>query len=115
MPPLERVISALLLLSLAGFSQHLEKVTLPRSPEALAHGKKLFLGSCGYCHGPTGSGGTGADLSRVQLVRAPTDEDLVQVIRFGVPGTEMPGAYHLTLREATEVAAYVRSLARVEL
>src|SRR4029453_12810421 len=72
------------------------------------------LGSCGYCHGPTGAGGKGADLSRPNLVRAKTDGDLARIIEVGVPGTEMPGAWHMTRREVTQVAAYVRSLAKVQ-
>lgn len=62
----------------------------------------------------TGDGGKGADLSRRDLVRAKTDGDLVRVIEIGVPGTEMPSAWHMTRREVTQVAAFVRSLARVE-
>ena len=111
---------AILFIALAAFGQDpdksgdIEKVTLPNSPEDLARGKKLFLNSCGYCHGPTGDGGKGADLSRPDLVRAKTDGDLVRIIELGLPGTEMPGAWHMTRREVTQVAAYVRSLAKVE-
>ena len=109
---------AIFLIALAAFGQEQEKenekVTLPTSPEDLARGKKLFLGSCGYCHGPTGDGGKGADLSRPNLVRAKTDGDLARIIEVGIPGTEMPGGWHLTRREVTQVAAYVRTLAQIE-
>jgi putative heme-binding domain-containing protein len=105
---------ALLLVSLAAFAADNEKVTLPNSPEDLARGKRLFLGSCTYCHGPTGDGGKGADLSRQELVRAKTDADLARIIEVGIPGTEMPGAWHMTRREVTQVAAFVRSLAKVD-
>lgn len=105
---------AVLWVSLAAFAQDQEKVTLPNAPEDLARGKKLFLGSCTYCHGPTGDGGKGADLSRQELVRAKTDGDLARIIENGVPGTEMPAAWHMTRREVTQVAAYVRSLAKVD-
>lgn len=111
---------AILFITLVAFGQDpeksadFEKVKLPNSPEDLARGKKLFLGSCGYCHGPTGDGGKGADLSRPDLVRAKTDGDLARIIEVGIPGTEMPGAWHMTRREVTQVAAYVRSLAKVD-
>ncbi|MBL8214834.1 MAG: c-type cytochrome [Bryobacterales bacterium] len=91
-----------------------DNIRLPDTAADLARGKKLYLGSCTYCHGPTGDGGKGADLSRRDLVRAKTDGDLVRVIEIGVPGTEMPSAWHMTRREVTQVAAFVRSLARVE-
>lgn len=118
---MKRMRTALLLVALSpafslAFGQDLEieKVTLPNSPEDLARGKKLFLGSCTYCHGPTGDGGKGADLSRQQLVRAKTDGDLARIIEVGIPGTEMPSAWHMTRREVTQVAAFVRSLASVD-
>jgi len=106
--------TVLLLIPLAVFAADNEKVTLPNSPEDLARGQKLFLGSCTYCHGPTGDGGKGADLSRQELVRAKTDGDLARIIETGIPGTEMPGAWHMTRREVTQVAAFVRSLAKVQ-
>jgi putative heme-binding domain-containing protein len=105
--------AVLLLLSLSAFAADNEPITLPTSPEDLARGKKLFLGSCTYCHGPTGDGGKGADLSRQELVRAKTDSDLARISETGIPGTEMPGAWHMTRREVTQVAAFVRSLAKV--
>lgn len=91
-----------------------ESVKLPNTPEDLARGKKLYLGGCTYCHGPMGDGGKGADLSRQELVRAKTDGDLARVIEVGIPGTEMPAAWHMTRREVTQVAAFVRTLAKVE-
>ena len=56
----------------------------------------------------------GPDFSRPNLVRAKTDGDLARIIEIGLPGTEMPGAWHMTRREVTQVAAYVRSLAKIE-
>ena len=91
-----------------------DKVTLPTSAADLARGEKLYMGSCLFCHGPAGVGGKGANLARLKLMRAATDEDMVRIIENGIPGTEMPGAQHLTRREATQVAAYVRTLGRVE-
>ncbi|MFN7919377.1 MAG: c-type cytochrome [Bryobacteraceae bacterium] len=91
-----------------------EKIQLPSTPEDIATGKKLFLGGCTYCHGPTGDGGKGADLSRPVLVRAKSDDDLVRIIEVGIPGTEMPGAWHMTRREITQTAAFVKTLSKVE-
>jgi putative heme-binding domain-containing protein len=91
-----------------------DDVTLPTSAEDIARGKKLYLGGCTYCHGPTGDGGKGADLSRRDLTRAKTDGDLVRIIEDGIPGTEMPGAWHMTRREITQTAAFVRTLSKVE-
>ena len=91
-----------------------EDVTLPTSAEDIARGKKLYMGNCTYCHGPTGDGGKGADLSRRNLSKAKSDTDLVNIIDTGIPGTEMPGAWHMTRREMTQTAAFVRTLSQVD-
>ncbi len=91
-----------------------DEVTLPTSPDDIARGKKLYLGGCTYCHGPTGDGGKGADLSRRDLTLAKTDPDLVRIIDTGIPGTQMPGARHMTRREMTQTAAFVRTLGKVD-
>ena len=91
-----------------------DDVTLPTGAEDIARGKKLYMGACTYCHGPTGDGGKGADLSRRDLRFAKKDEDLVNIIEVGLPGTDMPGMMHMTRREVTQTAAFVRTLSRVE-
>jgi cytochrome c oxidase cbb3-type subunit 3 len=90
------------------------KVTLPTAPQDLARGEKLYRGSCQYCHGPQGDGGKGANLARAKLDRASTDEKLVNVIQNGIPGTEMPGAWHMIDHEVVQVAAFVRTLGKVD-
>jgi putative heme-binding domain-containing protein len=76
-------------------------------------GAKLFFGHCAPCHGPNGEGGRGPSLARPRLRRAADDQALYGVIRGGVPGTEMPGAWQLTQREVWQVVAYIRTLGRV--
>jgi putative heme-binding domain-containing protein len=80
----------------------------------LARGKKLYEGFCSLCHGQTGTGGKGPNLARPVLPRAANDEQLVEVIRQGIRGTEMPGFWQLTEREAKQLGAYVKSLGRIE-
>jgi putative heme-binding domain-containing protein len=75
-------------------------------------GQKLYENHCSLCHGETGTGGKGPSLARPVLPRARTIEALAQVIREGLPGTEMPGAWQMTNGEAMQVAQYVRSLGR---
>ncbi len=89
-----------------------EEVVLPTASEDLERGKKLYDGSCQLCHGPLGDGGKGANLAQAKLPRAQTDGDLARVIEIGIPGTEMPGAWHMTRREVTQVAAYVRTFGK---
>jgi cytochrome c oxidase cbb3-type subunit 3 len=83
------------------------------SPGDPIPGKKLYESHCSLCHGQTGTGGKGPNLSQPILRHAPDDKRLAEVIQQGIPGTEMPGAWQLTDHEALQVASYVRSLGRV--
>ncbi len=79
----------------------------------LAAGQKIFDAQCAWCHGAAGTGGTGPNLQRPTLRHAANDAGLVQIVRTGIPGTEMPSfAIALTERMAWQTAAYVRSLGR---
>ena len=79
----------------------------------LAAGKKIFDAQCAWCHGANGTGGTGPILQRAELRHAATDRALVDIVRNGIPGTEMPSfAIALTDTIAWQTAAYVRSLGR---
>lgn len=91
-----------------------EEIKLPDTAADRDRGKALYDGSCQLCHGPLGDGGKGANLAQAKLPRAVSDGDLVRIIEVGIPGTEMPGAWHMTRREITQVAAYVRTFARRE-
>ena len=79
----------------------------------MEQGKRLFESQCGSCHGPLGNGGKGANLAQPQLRRATSDQALQSIIRRGIPGTEMPGSF-LTPSQVSSIAAYVRTLGRVE-
>lgn len=83
------------------------------SPADLNRGRQLFLGHCAPCHGPQGEGGRGPYLARPVLRRAPDDAALFELIRDGIPGTEMPAAWVMIMKEVWQVAAYVRTLGRL--
>ena len=85
------------------------------SPAAVLAGKEVFDAQCALCHGAGGAGGTGPDLRRPRLLHATNDQELIAVIRDGIPGTTMPFA-ELTLSPPTiwQTAAYVRSLGRAK-
>jgi putative heme-binding domain-containing protein len=79
----------------------------------LAAGQKIFDAQCAWCHGAAGTGGTGPGLQRSTLRNAASDTALAQLVRVGIPGTEMPSfAIALTDRMAWQTAAYVKSLGR---
>jgi len=80
----------------------------------LAQGRRLYDAQCSGCHGVGGTGGRGPSLNRPKLRHAPDDEALVGVLYDGLPGTGMGAAWQLSDRELVQVAAYVRSLGRIE-
>jgi cytochrome c oxidase cbb3-type subunit III len=81
----------------------------------LAEGQKIFDSQCAWCHGAAGTGGTGPNLQRTTLRNAATDAALAQLVRTGIPGTEMPSfAIALTEKMAWQTAAYVKSLGRTK-
>src|SRR5215510_7837900 len=73
-------------------------------------GGRVFRNTCANCHGPDGDEVAGIDLGRGVFRRAKTDQDLVQIIRSGVPGTAMP-ASDMPVAQAEQVVAYLRSVA----
>ena len=96
----------------AGFAAPRE----PESPGAATadRGRRLFDIHCSRCHGVGGGGGEGPALTKPVLRYAPDDVALVSVIQDGIPRTAMVGSFALSDAEAMDVAAYVRSLGRVE-
>lgn len=73
-------------------------------------GGRAFRNTCANCHGPDGDQVSGIDLGRNIFRRAKSDQDLVQIIRTGVPGTGMP-ASDMPVAQAEQIVAYLRSLA----
>jgi putative heme-binding domain-containing protein len=83
------------------------------STDDLPRGEQLYLIHCASCHGPKGEGGRGPRLAIPKLARAPNEEVLVDVIRQGIPGTEMVAA-RLNNDEIRQVAAWVLRLGQTE-
>ena len=95
-------------------AQQLPEKNPHTTAEDIERGRKIFEGTCALCHGQRGDGGTGASLASPKLYRAPTDRDLFRIIQRGIPDTEMTRAWQMTDREVWQVAAFVRTLGRVE-
>jgi putative heme-binding domain-containing protein len=84
------------------------------SADELADGERLFKVHCARCHGIAGEGGEGSNLVRSRLKYAADDQALVDLLGDGIPGTGMPAMWTLDENQRTRVAAYVRSLGRLE-
>lgn len=80
------------------------------TPADIEQGGRLFGQSCAGCHGPDGNQVPGSDLGRLKLRHATSDEQIVQIIRQGIPGTAMP-ANNLSDEQAGMIVGYLHSLA----
>ncbi len=102
--------------------------TQPDTPSPLLEmGKALFTRHCAACHGDAGDGlGIAAQFlypkprnfqeGKYRVIstvnRIPTDDDLMQVIRRGMPGSAMTAFGHLSEPELNSLVQYVRWLSR---
>lgn len=86
--------------------------TAPAAPSDMAAGRQVFDAQCAWCHGNEGDGGTGPNLHG-RLRHATTQASIVDIIRNGIPGTDMPSFRSpLTERAMRQIATYVLSLSR---
>ena len=99
----------------------------PSTEAASADGKALFASQCAACHGPEGHGdgpqGWGlakspANLRNGPFLWTPESDDhrlkVAQIVKFGIPGTDMPG--HETLQDGQILALtdYILSLRKTD-
>lgn len=83
----------------------------PSDSASVAAGEKLYHFHCAFCHG-RGDDGFAANLVQHHLRYAPSDLALVNIIRNGIPGTDMPAALGMTDQEIWKLAGFVRKLGR---
>jgi mono/diheme cytochrome c family protein len=98
----------------------------PQDEAMLARGLTLYAASCAACHGEQGLGdGSAAYLLypkprnfaegqfRITSTKSglPSDEDLMQVLRRGMPGSAMPSWGHLPEQDLRALVVAVRELA----
>jgi cytochrome c oxidase cbb3-type subunit 2 len=100
-------------------------------PHSLQDGAELFGRFCSPCHGATarGDGPVGRAIGKpaMDLLKEsfwlvswgagaePEPQALARVVKFGVPGTTMPGHETLSPQEIADVVAYLRSLRSAEI
>jgi alcohol dehydrogenase (cytochrome c) len=72
-------------------------------------GRALFVKLCSACHGDSGKGGRGPDLTSGQWKHGQADEELRRNITQGISGTGMP-AFPMPDGDASMLVAFVRSL-----
>jgi cytochrome c oxidase cbb3-type subunit 3 len=78
-------------------------------------GASLFAQNCAVCHGQNGRGGTAPVLDAKEMLSVATDQQLTNIIRVGIPGTQMR-SWSRELggpfddKSVGELVAYLRSL-----
>ncbi len=88
-----------------------------------AAGQKLFTSSCAACHGPEGQGvpGLGKDMTGSEFIASQSDEQLVAVIKAGIPPGQAPndtavamppkgGNPSLSDQDLYHIVAYLRTI-----
>jgi mono/diheme cytochrome c family protein len=82
----------------------------PPDPAAVERGEKLYVPSCGFCHGSRANGGqSGPDLVRSVLVLHDNKGDLIgPVILQGRPDKGMP-KFAMTKEQISDIAAFLLS------
>ena len=83
---------------------------LQDNPAAIQNGQAIFRARCAGCHGFDGRGLSGPNLTGL-FAAGMTDEQLFQIVRRGVPGSEMPPFDSRSqVNEIWETLAYLRTL-----
>jgi len=80
--------------------------------ESIRAGMMLYRTRCADCHGLDAAGYRGPNLVAA-IAGGMTDERLFQMIRKGVPGTEMPAATTAPDDDLLQLIAYLRSVGTV--
>lgn len=82
----------------------------PPSPEAEARGKKIFVATCGFCHGTNATGGAqGPNLLRSTMVLHDqgTGKEIETVIHNGRPDKGMPAFKNLSQDQVHDIAQFL--------
>ena len=79
------------------------------APALVAAGRTRFGASCGFCHGPDATGGSGgADLTRSEIVAADVRGDRIRpVVRTGRAEAGMPGFPALAEDDLASIVAFI--------
>ena len=87
---------------------------LEGNAQAISNGAAMFRTRCAGCHGPDAHGYLGPDLTAFWAAGG-TDDRMFDIVRRGVPGTEMIGAdpQRVLDKEIWQVLAYIRTLSAV--
>ncbi len=82
-------------------------------PAAVARGQKIFVPTCGFCHGPDATGRSAPDLVASSLVIRDNKGDVIgSIVHNGRPGKGMPSFASLTDAQIADISAFLHSRIR---
>jgi cytochrome c oxidase cbb3-type subunit III len=85
---------------------------VPIDKEAAERGRKIFVPTCGFCHGNDAHGKSGPDLVRSALVLHDNKGDVMgPVIQNGRPERGMPAFSALSAEQIADISAFLHSRA----
>src|SRR5947209_1992338 len=82
----------------------------PVDPHDVQAGEQRYITICVSCHGADGDQVPGIDLGHGKFVHATTDQQLVDIIIHGIPGTGMP-LNAMAESQASAIVTYLHSMA----
>ena len=80
------------------------------APSDIESGRGLYQATCLGCHGNNGDSVEGANLASGRFRRASSDEDLIALIRTGIPGTLMIPRPQLSYGDLRAIVAFLRTM-----
>jgi len=80
------------------------------APSDIENGRGLYQANCLGCHGNNGEAVEGANLATGRFRRASSDEDLIALIRNGIPNSLMIARPQLAYGELRALVAFLRSM-----
>jgi len=81
------------------------------TPFDLQDGERAYSDSCANCHGPDGNLIEGIDFARGVYRRALGDDEIVAIIRNGIPDTPMPPTPGMSEEQARRIVTHLRAWA----
>jgi len=80
------------------------------APSDIENGRALYQSNCLGCHGNNGDSVEGANLGINRFRRAGNDEELIALIRTGIPGTLMIPRPQLSYGDLRSLVAFLRNM-----
>jgi putative heme-binding domain-containing protein len=106
-----RIKTSLLILIVGTGAGHLFGQHEQPTASEIEAGRLQYAANCTRCHGPDGDYVANADVGHGKFRRASTDDELVRLIRNGIPNTPMAAMNNISEPNAKIIVAYLRSMA----